>query len=61
MIFEFLQRTQKIRDYGFWILGIRALVLRFTEHGTTSTLMLVSAITLALPDGSRFTIGKRNE
>ena len=54
MICELLRRTQKARDYGFWILGIVGLVLRFTKHETASTVLFVIAIALALPDGFRF-------
>ncbi|WP_244797391.1 hypothetical protein [Caballeronia grimmiae] len=54
-----LRRTQKVRDYGFWILGLGALILRLTGYSTSATVLFVGAIAPALPDGFRFGSRKR--
>ncbi|BBQ02851.1 hypothetical protein BSFA1_79790 (plasmid) [Burkholderia sp. SFA1] len=54
-----LRRTQKVRDHGFWILGLGGLTLRLTGHSTAATVLFVAAIALALPDGFRFVSRKR--
>ncbi|MFP3637602.1 hypothetical protein [Paraburkholderia sp. SIMBA_054] len=54
-----LRRTQRVRDYGFWILGLAGLTLRLTGHSTAATALFVVAIALALPDGFRFVSRRR--
>lgn len=57
---EILQRTEKVRDYGFWILGAAGLWLRFTEHETAATVLFVVAIAMVVPDALRIANRKRH-
>lgn len=57
---EILQRTQKVRDYGFFILGAAGLWARLANHETAATALFVVAIALAVPDALRIANRKRH-